>query len=355
MTMVNIVATANSFPSNYYTQDELIQTLRKFWSNGRTNLGRLERIHRNTTIQGRHLALPIEAYDNLYGFGDSNKAWTETALKLGEETLLSLLDKSDISAADISLIVFTTITGISVPSIDARLMNRLPFRPGTKRMPLFGLGCLGGAAGLARAADYLTGHPEQAAILLSIELCSLTLQRDDLSIENIIASGLFGDGAAAVLLTGRDHPANKPGQPRIIDTCSVFFPHSEHIMGWDVQDTGLKVILSADVAEVAEKDLRPALESFLGVHHLGIQNISHWITHPGGPKVIQAIEEGLSLPSEALQLSRKSLSEVGNISSTSVLLILAETLARRNPKSGEFGVLMAMGPGFCAELLLLKW
>jgi alkylresorcinol/alkylpyrone synthase len=221
-------------------------------------------------------------------------------------------------------------------------------------VPLFGLGCVGGAAGIARLADYLRGSPGEAVVLLAVELCSLTIQRDDLSVANLISSGLFGDGGAAVLMVGQDHPLAKPGLPRVLDTRSVFFPKSEHIMGWDVIDTGLKIRLSSDVAEVAGTQLRPVMESFLGEHGLAIDHISHWIAHPGGPKVIQAIENGLGLDPGALQLSRESLAAVGNISSASVLLILEETLSR-HPEPGSYGLLMALGPAFCAELVLLQW
>jgi alkylresorcinol/alkylpyrone synthase len=222
-------------------------------------------------------------------------------------------------------------------------------------VPIFGLGCLGGAAGIARSADYLQGHPDEASILLSIELCSLTIQRDDKSIANLISSGLFGDGAAAVLMVGEKHRLAREGQARVLDNRSVFFPNTEHIMGWDIIDSGFKILLSSDVTEIAETQLRPAIEDFLKGHGLGIGDITHWIAHPGGPKVIDAIEKGLGLKADALQVSRESLAEVGNISSTSVLLILEETLSRSRPAPGTYGLLLAMGPAFCAEFVLLRW
>jgi alkylresorcinol/alkylpyrone synthase len=353
--MTSIVAVASSFPDHYYPQSELISVLKRFWRKGRLNLGRLERIQRNTQVEGRYLALPLESYEKLQDFGQTNHAWINCAIELGEETINKLLENTGISHQEISQLTFTTITGIAVPSIDARLMNRLPFKPQLKRLPLFGLGCLGGAAGVARVADYLEGHPDQAAILLSVELCSLTLQRDDLSIENIVATGLFGDGAAAVLMTGADHPLSLKGGPRILDTTSVFFPDTEHVMGWEVRNTGLKVVLSSDVSEIAGRELRPVIESFLAEHNLSITDIKHWVSHPGGPKVIQAIENNLHLPPSALQISRDSLQKFGNISSASVLLILEETMKRRSPKPGEYGLMMAMGPAFAAELVLLRW
>ncbi len=194
-----------------------------------------------------------------------------------------------------------------------------------------------------------------AGILLSIELCSLTIQPEDVSIANIISSGLFGDGATALLMVGADHANAADGMPRVVDTRSIFFPNTEHIMGWDVVNSGLKISLSADVTEVAAVQLRPGVEAFLGEHGLSIQDITHWIAHPGGPKVIQAIESGLGLSEHALDLSRESLAAVGNLSSSSVLLILEETLSRFQPEAGTYGLLMAMGPAFCAELVLLQW
>ncbi len=333
----------------------MLAALRQHWAKGHSNLDRLERIHHSVGVNGRHLALPIDEYEPLDGFAAKNKAWIRCALDLGETVVCGLLDKANMQPAEVSEFVFTTVTGIAVPSIDARLMNRIPFSPNLKRVPLFGLGCVAGAAGIARLADYLRGHPDEAAILLSIELCSLTIQPDDFSIANIISSGLFGDGSAAVLVVGDDHPEAGGGLPKVIDTRSVFFRNTEQVMGWDVENSGLKIVLSADVAEIAEAQLRPGVEAFLGEHGLSIQDIKHWIAHPGGPKVIQAIESGLGLSEHALDLSRESLAEVGNISSTSVLLILEETLSRFQPEPGTYAVLMAMGPAFCAELVLLQW
>ncbi len=333
----------------------MLAALRKHWANGHSNLDRLERIHHNVGVNGRHLALAIDEYESLNGLEAKNNAWIRCALDLGETVLCSLLEKAKMKPDEISQIIFTTVTGIGVPSIDARLMNRIPFSPNLKRLPLFGLGCVAGAAGIARLADYLAGHPGEAAILLSIELCSLTIQSDDFSIANIISSGLFGDGSAAVLMVGKDHPQAGNGLPRVIDNRSIFFPNTEQVMGWDVGDRGLKIVLSAEVSELAEVHLRGGVEAFLAEHGLSIGDIRHWIAHPGGPKVIQAMEKGLGLNEHALDLSRESLAAVGNISSTSVLLILEETLAPVQPEPGTYGLLMAMGPGFCAELVLLQW
>ena len=353
--MPTITAVTHVFPDHYYPQEVMLAALRQHWAKGHSNLDRLERIHHSVGVNGRHLALPIEEYEGLEGFEAKNNAWIRSALDLGESVVCDVIEKAKMTPGAVSELIFTTVTGIGVPSIDARLMNRIPFSPNLKRVPLFGLGCVAGAAGIARLADYLRGHPDEAAVLLSIELCTLTIQPDDFSIANIISSGLFGDGTAAVLMVGDDHPQAGSGLPRVIDSRSIFFPNTEDIMGWEVGNSGLKILLSADVAQVAEVHLRPGVDAFLAEHGLSIEDIKHWIAHPGGPKVIQAIEKGLGLSEHALDLSRESLAEVGNISSTSVLLILEETLSRFQPEPGTYGLLMAMGPGFCAELVLLQW
>jgi len=189
-------------------------------------------------------------------------------------------------------------------------------------------------------------------MLLSVELCSLTLQRDDLSIPNLIASGLFGDGAAAVVLTG----AQRSGAgPAIVASRSTFYPDTEDVMGWRVGAGGFQIVLSAEVPEMARKHLRVDVDAFLVEHHLDPDDIAVWVAHPGGPKVLEAMEETLPMKPGALALTWESLKQVGNLSSTSVLLVLKETLARAAPPPGSYGLMLAMGPGFCSELVLLRW
>ena len=356
-----IVSTTTGFPEHYYPQDTLLAAAQEEWTRTRKrdSLSKvLEQFYTNVKVNGRYLSWHLERYKELTTFEERNNAYIETALELGESTICALLDDAQMSPQEIDQLTVVSTTGIAVPSLDARLMNRIPFSRGMKRLPLFGLGCVGGAAGIARTADYLQGHPEEAVILFAVELCSLTLQRDDLSLANLVASGLFGDGAAAVLMVGDDHPRAErmqPGMPRVIDSQSHFFPETEHIMGWDVTNSGFKVLLSADIASLAQSEVRPSMDLFLGGHRLTIADIDHWLVHPGGPRVIQALAKGLGLPDEALALSWETLAEVGNVSSASVLLILNKTMKRSQPKPGEWGVLMAMGPAFCAELVLLQW
>ena len=349
---MRIAAVGKALPPHYYDQETLLAALRRRWSDRYFNPERLERLHQNVLVGGRHLALPIPEYDGLTTWGKANDAWIRVAQEVGGEAVLDALRRAGLSTSDVDALIFVTVTGVATPSVDARLMNRLGLPPRVKRMPIFGLGCVAGAAGIARAADYVRGFPDHVAVLLSVELCSLTLQPEDLSIPNLIASGLFGDGAAAVVVTGDSRPADGP---EILATRSVFYPDSERVMGWDISESGFKIVLSADVPTVAREKLRPDVDAFLAEHGLTRDDISSWVCHPGGPKVLEAMQESLDLPPGALDVTWRSLRELGNLSSTSVLLVLAETLENHRPAPGSYGMVIAMGPGFCSELVLLRW
>jgi alkylresorcinol/alkylpyrone synthase len=223
-------------PPHRVEQEELIAALRGLWAAKHFNVERLEELHRAVKVSARHLALPLSEYARLDTFQKSNDAWIAAAQDLGEAALRTALDRAGLVPDEVDHLVFVTVTGIATPSLDARLVNRLRMKRTVKRTPIFGLGCVAGAAGLARAADDLRAAPGEVAVLLSVELCSLTLQREDVSVANIISSGLFGDGAAAVVLAGG---ARRAQGPRVAATRSVFYPDTERVMGWDVVDSGL--------------------------------------------------------------------------------------------------------------------
>jgi len=348
---VRIASVGRALPEPYYDQETLLAALKGAWSEQLFNPARIDQLHRNVLVGGRHLALPIERYPELRSFTEANDAWIECALDLGERAIRDALARAGLVTGDVRHLYFVTVTGLATPSIDARLVNRLGLRTDVKRTPIFGLGCVAGAAGLARAADALRGFPDEVAVLLSVELCSLTLQRADFSIPNLIASGLFGDGAAAVVLTGADRPARGP---RIVATRSVFYPGTEHVMGWEIGSEGFRVVLSGDVPKVA-RGIRKDVDEFLASQGLTLADVGTYVCHPGGPKVLEAFEETLELPEGALELTWKSLRELGNLSSASVLMVLGDTLAGPEPAPGSYGLLLAMGPGFCSELVLLRW
>ena len=348
---MRIAAVGSALPDHFYDQETLLAAFREQWAERYYNLGRLEKLHRNVLVGGRHLALPLEEYPKIETWGEANDHWIRVAEELGGKAVLTALDRAGLGVGEVDAFYFTTVTGIATPSIDARLMNRLSLPSRVKRVPIFGLGCLAGAAGVARAADYLVGHPSEVAVLLSVELCSLTLQRDDLSVENLIGSGLFGDGAAAAVLVGEERPSQGP---RVVASRSSFYPDTERVMGWDVSERGFKIVLSAEVPEMVRRFLRRDVDAFLSEHGLATDDIVAWISHPGGPRVLEAMQEALELPDDALESAWQTLREVGNLSSTSVLLVLEGALGSP-PPPGSWGLMSAMGPGFCSELVLLRW
>jgi alkylresorcinol/alkylpyrone synthase len=373
--MTSIVAAATGFPSTYYPQDVLATVLRKYCMTMLLDfdLDQIDRFFKNVQIQGRYFALPLDSFYDPPGYGTTAPAAIRTAVDLCETAVISLLERTPIVPQQISQITSTSLT-IAVPALDARLLNRIPFSPHIKRSPLGGVGCLGGALALARVADYLRGHPQDASLLIAVELASALWQgslQGDLHtlisrlpdepslygdiISTLITAALFGDGAAAVLLVGREHPLAQPGQPRIIDSRSVLLPNTEHLMGMEVVDTGMRNILRPQVGEFVKIGVRQAVDSLLADHNLEIANIARWIVHPGGPKIIQAIAEEFELDEHALQLSRDALAKVGNLSSPTVLYMLEATLAGEQPPPGTYGLLIGMGPGFAQEALLLQW
>jgi alkylresorcinol/alkylpyrone synthase len=350
---MKITSVASALAPHVYDQATLTEFLRRTWRDDPDALRRLDSLHASVSVKHRHLALPIDAYERLRTFGDFNDAWISCATDLGERAITVALERAGLRPTDVDAIFFSTVTGIAVPSIDARLVNRMGLRTDIKRTPIFGLGCVAGAAALSRAVDFVRGAPNAVAVVLTVELCSLTFQRDDASVANLISTGLFGDGAAAAVVVGANRSA--ANAPRVIDTRSVFYPDTEDVMGWKISERGLKIVLSARVPAIAREFLSGDVKRFLAEHDLAPKDIAAWVCHPGGPKVLDAIRDGLELDESALAISRESLAETGNLSSASALLILERTLERRRPQIGERGLMMAMGPGFCSELLLLEW
>ena len=350
--MTRIAGVASAFPRHYYRQEEVAHALKRHWSDELENPKVLDRLLSRVGVDGRYLALPIEAYDDLTTWGKSNNAWIEIAEDLAEQSICRALTRAGLCEADLDAIYFVSVTGVASPSIDARLMNRMNLRPDIKRNPVFGLGCVAGAAGMARAADYVRAFPKQCAVLVSVELCSLTWQRKDLSVANLISSGLFGDGSAAVIVAGSERSV---AGPQVLGTRSSFYRGTEDVMGWDISEEGFKIVLTPEVPEMVRKHLARDVDTFLADYDLDRLDIDTWIMHTGGPKVLEATADTLDLPDGALDVSWQILRRVGNLSSASVLLVLEEFMNRRRPAAGSYSILAAMGPGFCSELVLLRW
>ncbi|MGH9451790.1 MAG: type III polyketide synthase [Terriglobia bacterium] len=353
---MKIASVASAFPKQYYSQDVLIEALKARWGQRLKNPQLLDRLRARAWVEGRHLALPIDAYDHIRDWGEANSLWIEHGLELGQQALAGALARAGASPADLSALFVVSITGIANPSLGARLINRMGLSPNLKRVPIFGLGCVAGAAGLARAADYVKAYPGEIAAVLSVELCSLTIQLKDVSVANAISAVLFGDGAAAALVAGAERNADGSAEgPKVLATRSVFYPNSEYVMGWDICGEGFKIVLSPDVPLMVERHLAADVDSFLHDQGLDRSCVGTWILHTGGPKVLEATTAALGLPASALDASWDCLRRVGNLSSASVLVVLEEVMEHRRPPPGTLSVLAAMGPGFCSELVLLRW
>jgi len=350
--MMKIAGVASAFPKHYYPQEVLLAALKQHWGERLDQPKFLERLHDRVRVDGRHLALPLQEYAGLATWGQANNKWIEVAQELGAEALSGAVARAGLSLQDLAALFFVSVTGIASPSVDALMMNRMGLPANLRRVPIFGLGCVAGAAGISMAADYVRGWPGRVAALVSVELCSLTLQRDDLSVANLISSGLFADGAAAVVLTGAERDASGP---EILATQSVLYPGTERVMGWDISEKGFRIMLSPDVPDVVQQHLASDVDSFLSGQQLTRKDIGSWILHTGGPRILEATQTALALTNGELDASWECLRRVGNLSSASVLLVLEEVMTRRRPAPGILSVLAAMGPGFCSELLLLRW
>jgi alkylresorcinol/alkylpyrone synthase len=349
-----LVGVGTALGAHRYRQEELIEGFRGLWSGDGREFAPVERFHRAVCVGVRHLALPMEAYP-LRSFGEAARVFLDAGTDLAERATAEALDAALLRPADVDALFFTTVTGVAAPTLDVRLANRLRFRSDLKRLPFFGLGCVGGASGLARVYDYLLGWPHHVAVLLSVELCSLTFQAADRSAANLIASGLFADGAAAVVCVGSER-ARRLGLsgPRILGTRSALYPDTEAAMGWEVGAAGFSVVLSPTVPMLVRENIGKNVDGFLTAHGLRRSDIRAWICHPGGPKILNALAETLELDQGELDLTWRCLRDLGNISSASALFVLRATLAEGNWRPGSPGLLLAMGPGFSAELVLLR-
>jgi alkylresorcinol/alkylpyrone synthase len=353
-----VVAVEAVLPRYVYAQEAITAAVAPLVTPDPARAAVMRRLHASAGVDERHLVLPLEEYAGLGSMGATNAVFVREGTLLAEEACRRALAAAGVEPAEIDHVFATTVTGVAAPSLDVLLSERLGLRGDVRRTPSFGLGCAGGAGGLARVHDHLLGRPGDLSLLVAVELCSLTLQHGDGSAANMVASGLFGDGAAAVVVAGAEHPLAQAHRGRrtasVLDTRSALYPGTTDALGWEVRDTGFAIVLSADLPDLLGAHLLADVKGLLAEHGLTPADVPVWVVHAGGPRVIDAVRDALGLAEDDVRESRASLASAGNLSSVSVLDVLARTLDRSTAPSGAPAVLMAFGPGVSCELVLLR-
>lgn len=352
--MSKIISVATEDAPVKVGQDEAEEFARHVFSGTRDDFNRLAAVFTNASIESRHFTQDKSWYGEQHGFAERNRLYVENAVRMSASCARECLSAAGMGTKDFDHIIFVSSTGISTPSIDARLHNLLGFNPHVRRTPIWGIGCAGGAVGLSRALEYTTAMPEHSALVIAIELCGLTFQKDDYGKSNIIGTSLFSDGAAAVLVVGDKHPLSAHDGITLLDSLSTIYDSSLDVMGWDVRNSGLKVIFSKDIPTIVHKSVRQNIQEIAGHSNLGLGEIKHYVIHPGGPKVIDAYEKALGLENNEMRFTRSVLRKHGNMSSPTVLYVLKEFMDRHEYGSGEYGLISALGPGFSSELIIFR-
>ncbi len=347
--MARIAGVATAVPPYVLEQADISARLRAQFSESAV-VSRLLPVFANTGIVRRYSCVPVEWYYETHGWHDRNEIYLDFAQRLLEDAARSALARAGRSIEDVDTIVVVSTTGIATPSLDALLMNRMPFKRTVRRLPIFGLGCVGGAVGIARAATLADAHPGSTVLLLVVELCALWFRRDELTKSNIVATALFGDGAAAAVFT-----SDGTG-PAVRASGEYTFDSTLDIMGWDVSEDGLSPVFSRDIPQLVESELRGVIDGYLSESALTRDDIDHFLSHPGGTKVLDALEHAFGTENGALADSRDVLAEYGNMSSVTLLFVLERALSRGALSSNGWrhALLTAMGPGFTAAFVTLE-
>lgn len=336
------------------SQNEVKTFIYNLFSDSAIGIDRMISVFDNSSVSERHFSAPINWFREEHTFSERNRIYKDTALELSEKAIDNCLKKAGVGISDIEHVFFVSSTGLATPTIDALLFNKMKFNRHIKRTPIWGLGCAGGAAGLSRAMDYTKAYPKSIVLLITIELCSLTFIKNDISKSNIVASSLFSDGAAVVLVAGDETDRGSGNRIELLNSLSTIYDNSIDVMGWDIAEEGLRVIFSKDIPAIVRNCVKPNIMELLKLNALTLKDIKHFVTHPGGMKVLDAYEKSLELSNGKLDLSRKVLNEHGNMSSPSVIYVLNEFLSKNNYNPGEFGLISSLGPGFSSELILFR-
>jgi alkylresorcinol/alkylpyrone synthase len=340
-----LLSLATAVPPYALGQPEVAIRARHLFTSSGVDVERLMPVFANSGIERRYSSVPLDWYEHAHGWPERNALYLEHAVTLLAQAAGDALALAGLKPEAIDSIVVVSTTGVATPGLDARVMEKLPFRRDVKRLPIFGLGCAGGVLGLSRAADLARVAPESRVLLLVVELCALSFRKDDTSKSNVVATALFGDGAAAAVLSCRGDG------PRLGAAGEYTWPQSLDIMGWDVAEDGLRAVFSRDIPALVRRHMRDVVGDFLTRHELEFDDIDHFVCHPGGAKVLTALEEAFRLDSGALAIARGVLRDFGNMSAATVLFVLEQSL-----RAGVSGTLLmtTLGPGFTAGFQIVE-
>ena len=349
--MPRISAIVAVVPQFRIAQNEAKEFAARIFGNHFGDIDRLMPVFDNSGIQTRYFSRPASWFSENHTLEEKNDIYINSATDLGVKSSRKLLEVTNTPIDDIDYIIYINTTGLATPSIDARLINSLNLRRNIRRTPIWGLGCAGGAAGLSHAYHYLLGHPSHRVLVVAIELCGLTFIRDDFSKSNLVACALFGEGAAAVLLCGDQVDGDGI---EILSTRSTFYPDSLKVMGWNIVAHGMQVVFDKRIPDIVAANSSNELDSFLSENSISKSEINQYLLHPGGMKVVEAYEKAYGANGNSFELSREILRDYGNMSSVTVLFVIARYLEKFGIGNPGYGIISALGPGFCSESLLVK-
>lgn len=355
--MPKLVSLATAVPAHVVRQGELRALIALLFQGSEAGSARMLQVFEHAGIEQRHLCMPVEWYGAERTFAEQTAAYVEHAEALGVAAAEGALARAGLAARDLDHVLFVSSTGLSTPSLDARISLALGCRPDCKRTPIWGLGCAGGAAGLARARDLALADPRARVALVAVELCSLTFRREDRDKRNLVAASLFADGAAAVIVQGAQAtPLTTPPfrALELLDSESTLWPDTLGVMGWQVSSRGLHVVFSRDIPSIVREHVRPGIDAFLARHDLVLDQVPHLVSHPGGAKVLAAYAEALGRPTRSFAHAYDVLRTHGNMSSPTCLFVLERLLAAGGVDAGQYALVSALGPGFSAEYVLAR-
>jgi alkylresorcinol/alkylpyrone synthase len=353
--MATLVAIERFVPRYRYTQEEVSKHVEE-WLADHAAARRLLSVYAAAGVTSRGSVVPIDEVFHPGSFEEQNDHYREVQIQTGIQLARSVLTRAEISAADVGLIVSVSCTGLMIPAVDAYIADELSMGPRLVRIPITEAGCAGGVVALARARDYLVAHPSEVALVLGIELASLTFQRWDRSATNVVSTALFGDGGAALVLVGDEHPRSRGcGLARLTAAGSIFFPGTTHLMGFHLRNQGLQIVLDRALAPFVRREVAAAVGTFLEASALSRQEVTRFVLHPGGRRIIEVMAERLCLSQDDLAATERVLAQHGNMSSVTVMFVLDEILRNGGVSCGEKGLVAAFGPGFGAEFALLEF